>query len=255
MSVTHTLTLDGQDIPYQLVTSQRATRMRIDVELEGIRITVPEDHPGDPHAFVRQKSRWIQKKYQQLLSLRDEIPERSFEVGSTFPFLDQPHTVRREDRAYSIRFDGCFVLSEPRVQSSSLKEELEHLYRREARKVFEELVAEYAERMAVNPGTVAVRNQKTRWASCSVNDTLSFNWRVIMAPEAIVRYIVIHELAHLEERNHSDAFWQLVNQYDPNGLEHAQWLKENAAKLVFDPPGREPGHDQEKESDLTENDA
>jgi predicted metal-dependent hydrolase len=237
MSGTHKLNTGNHEILYQLVTSQRATRMRIDVELEGIRVTVPEGHPGDPHAFVQQKSDWIRQKHEELEAFREQIPERSFEAGATFPFLDEPLSVRREDRAYSVRTAEDFVLSEPRVQSSSVKAELEHLYRREARKVFEERVEEHADRMGVEHGTIAVRDQKTRWASCSPNDTLSFNWRVIMAPEHIVSYIVIHELAHLRERNHSEAFWQFVEAHDPNCREHARWLKDNAAKLVFDPPG------------------
>ncbi len=80
---------------------------------------------------------------------------------------------------------------------------------------------------------IELRNQRTRWGSCSTGGTLSLNWRLIMAPPDVVDYIVVHELAHLTEQHHGEAFWQQVADQIPNYQEKSNWLNQNSAKLIF----------------------
>jgi predicted metal-dependent hydrolase len=85
--------------------------------------------------------------------------------------------------------------------------------------------------MGVRPASLTIRNQKSRWGSCSTRGTLSFNWRLIMAPPEVLDYVVVHELAHMMEHNHSKAFWALVAKYCPDYLAHRNWLKQNQAAM------------------------
>jgi predicted metal-dependent hydrolase len=87
--------------------------------------------------------------------------------------------------------------------------------------------------MGVEYDRIEIRNQQTKWGSCSTTGTLGLNWRLMMAPPEISEYVVVHELAHIVEMNHSDAFWELVAAYDPDYEVHAEWLDENSIKLVF----------------------
>lgn len=87
--------------------------------------------------------------------------------------------------------------------------------------------------MDVTYDKVEIRNQRTKWGSCSSSGTLGLNWRLVMAPRAIAEYVVIHELAHLVEPNHTDEFWNLVARFDPDYREHAAWLDDNSARLIF----------------------
>jgi len=87
--------------------------------------------------------------------------------------------------------------------------------------------------MGVEYEQIEIRRQRTKWGSCSTNGTLGLNWRLMMAPLEIVDYIVIHELAHLREPNHTDEFWSLVSEHDPEYEAHAEWLTEHSAELVF----------------------
>jgi predicted metal-dependent hydrolase len=87
--------------------------------------------------------------------------------------------------------------------------------------------------MGVEYDKIEIRNQRTRWGSCSTNGILGLNWRLMMAPPEIVDYIVVHELAHLREANHSPAFWSLVAEFDPEYESHAEWLQRNSARLIF----------------------
>ena len=84
--------------------------------------------------------------------------------------------------------------------------------------------------MGVSYGRITVREQKTRWGSCSAKGNLNFNWKLILMPEGILDYLVVHELAHRMEMNHSPAFWRVVEREIPDYRERRMWLKKNGAK-------------------------
>ena len=104
-------------------------------------------------------------------------------------------------------------------------------YRREARWLLEEAVAREAARLGLSYARIAVRDQRTRWGSCSTRGTLSFNWRLVLAPPEILDYVVVHELLHLREPNHSPAFWGLLDQHRPGWRAQAEWLRVHANEL------------------------
>ena len=94
------------------------------------------------------------------------------------------------------------------------------------------LAEEYAPKYGVRFQNIRIGNQATRWGSCSRRGTLSFNWRLALMPENICRYIVIHELCHLKEMNHSPRFWQLVARQCPEYKEAKKWLRQHREELV-----------------------
>lgn len=98
-----------------------------------------------------------------------------------------------------------------------------------AKKVLEEKCRIYAGRMGVDYGRISIREQKTRWGSCSAGGNLNFNWKLVLMPEEIQDYLVVHELAHRREMNHSPAFWALVEKEIPDYKERREWLKKNGA--------------------------
>lgn len=95
-----------------------------------------------------------------------------------------------------------------------------------AMKVFPERIAYYAGLMGVTYGRVTLREQKTRWGSCSSNGNLNFNWKLVLMPPEILDYVVVHELAHRIEMNHSERFWKIVEEVLPDYRERRKWLKE-----------------------------
>lgn len=100
-------------------------------------------------------------------------------------------------------------------------------YRRRAKEILLERVACFAPVMGVTVNRITIREQKTRWGSCSSKGNLNFNWKLILMPEEILDYVVVHELAHLIEMNHSPAFWQQVEQVLPDYRKRRAWLKQN----------------------------
>lgn len=95
---------------------------------------------------------------------------------------------------------------------------------------FQQKIAGWAERRDVTYGRVTIRDQKTRWGSCSSRGNLNFNWRLLLMPEDVMDYVVVHELAHRREMNHSSAFWKIVETYLPDYRIRRQWLKENGIR-------------------------
>ena len=109
---------------------------------------------------------------------------------------------------------------------------IDRWYRREARAWLEVAVAEEAPLLGVRPARIAVRDTTSRFGSCSTSGTVSFSWRLVIAPAAVLDYVVVHELCHLLEANHGRGFWQLVEAARPGFREQRDWLHEHGRELL-----------------------
>lgn len=230
---TRETTLLGTSVSYDVRRSQEATEPRIDVDIRGVRVVVPDDSREDPETLLGENAAWVLEKKRKYDSYREQVPDREFEVGETFPYHGDPHEIVVEQRPTSAVSDGTFRLASHHVEQTSIQRALETLYRRKAREWFENRADHYAAEMGVEYEAIEIRNQRTKWGSCSTSGTLGLNWRLLMAPPEIGDYVVVHELAHLLEQNHTDEFWSVVAEHDPDYEEHAQWLEENSATLIF----------------------
>ncbi|MFN8225059.1 MAG: SprT family zinc-dependent metalloprotease [Gaiellales bacterium] len=124
-------------------------------------------------------------------------------------------------------------LADPRLVDSAA---VEGWYRREARDRLTAMVADEAARLGLSPGAISIRDQRTRWGSCSPRGNLSFNWRLVLAPNEVCCYVVVHELCHVRELNHSKAFWRLVDAALPGWRSERRWLTEHGHELqAYDP--------------------
>lgn len=227
-----TVDLLGDSIEYTVRHSSEATEPRIDVDIHGVRVVVPETEDIQPTELLKENAVWVTEKKQKYDTYREQVPDREFEEGEEFPYLGDEYEIVIERRPSSDVTDK-FRLAKHHVDQTSVQRSMESLYRRKAREVFEDRSEHFAEEMGVEYDKIEVRNQRTKWGSCSTTGTLGLNWRLMMAPPDVVDYIVIHELAHLREPNHNSSFWSLVAEYDPEYESHAQWLAENSTRLIF----------------------
>jgi predicted metal-dependent hydrolase len=134
--------------------------------------------------------------------------------------------------AAAVRFaserDGVLLVpQDPQLADGALL----RWYRRKARAYLRELVAEEAKRLSAQPARVIVGDQRTRWGSCSARGTISLNWRLLLAPEAVARYVAVHELTHIKVPNHSKAFWRALAVAIPGWEPQAAWLQEHGNEL------------------------
>jgi len=104
---------------------------------------------------------------------------------------------------------------------------------KESIKILKARTEELAQQMRVQPYGITVKNYKSKWGSCTANNKISYNWRIIMAPDHIIDYLIVHELSHIIEPNHSKNFWYQVENYCKDFQKKRKWLRENGHKLVL----------------------
>ena len=119
------------------------------------------------------------------------------------------------------------------IGRGTIKRLLEDWYLKESTKILKARTEELAQQMRVQPCGITVKNYNSKWGSCTANNKISYNWRIIMAPDHIVDYLIVHELSHIIEPNHSKNFWCQVGNYCADFQKKRKWLRENGHKLVF----------------------
>lgn len=223
----------GETVEYDVRRSSDATKPRIDVDIHGVTVVIPDATDVRPSDVLRENGAWVIEKQRNFERHREQIPDRTFEAGETFPLLGtERELVIEPARSHAIT-DDEIRLRKSTVEQSTVEQVLENVYRREAREHFSERASHYSEQMDVEYEQIQIRRQRTKWGSCSTTGSISLNWRLMMAPPEVADYVIVHELAHLREANHDEEFWSLVAEYDPEYESHAKWLDENSAKLVF----------------------
>lgn len=224
--------LRGRKLYYDVRRSKRASRPRIDVELSGITVVIPNGYKLDPEEFLREKKDWVLEKYWKIENYLAKIPKWKFEEGEKFPYLGKKLTIRYTDNGKP-RITNKEIIIPNNNGSSSTKLTIERLYRRRARDIISKKISKFEGHFSESFNKLYIRDQKTKWASCSAKKNISFNWRLLLAPEEVLEYVVVHELIHLEEPNHSRRFWRRIEDILQDYRERRRWLKENSAKLVF----------------------
>jgi predicted metal-dependent hydrolase len=147
-----------------------------------------------------------------------------------------PSWMRAEDIEEIIDTHREWIASERTKQRPRLRLDPRHVSETEARRAVRELIAmlidEEAPELGVEPTRIQIRDQRSRWGSCSTTGTLSFNWRLVLAPFDVLDYVVVHELCHMREANHSGRFWKLVEARRPDWRAHKDWLDEHGPELL-----------------------
>ncbi len=221
--------MEASGISYQVRRSERARRVRVTVDpARGVEVVLPRRAPERAAAAAVVELRpWIERRLREVERARAAVAAR----GSAVPYLGRTlHTVAEPGRTrVHRRADTLLVPANAADRAAAL----ERWYRRAA-------AAEIAPRLdhacAVAGSSyerLVIRGQRTRWASCSRSGTMSFNWRLLLAPEPILDYVVWHEVCHLEVMDHSPRFWALLAKRWPAYGEHKRWLQRHGQTLVL----------------------
>lgn len=182
-------------------------------------------------AFIAEKDAWIRKKKLIASKLPPIAKAKKYVEGEEFLYLGKSYLlvlVSRQEEPLLLEKEQ-FSLKKSRVRSG--KALFTAWYKARALEVITERAEGYAHRHGFKYSSVKIGSARTRWGSCSGKDSLNFTWRLILAPEEIVDYVIIHELAHTRQKNHSPKFWAEVEALDPHYKEHRRWLKRNGGLL------------------------
>jgi hypothetical protein len=213
----------------KLVRSKRKTLTLI-VETDGtLTVRAPlRMKAADIRRFVEAKQDWIKRK--QVKALEEAVDAHRYADGEIFRYLGQEIPLRIVPAGKpALVMDGSFRLTESaRPNAESV---FTAWYRKQARMVLTGRVEFFAREHGFKIGRIRISSARTRWGSCSTKNTLSFTWRLVMAPPDVIDYVVVHELCHLKEMNHSKAFWAQVEAILPDYKRCRKWLKDNGARL------------------------
>ncbi len=181
--------------------------------------------------FVESKASWIRRKQAEVLK-HVPVTGKHFREGERFLLLGREHALTMvEKQRAALTFKGQFVLSKNALPRAA--KAFEQWYKAQALKVLGERVKFYAAKHGFKPGRIRITSARTRWGSCSSKGTLSFTWRLVMAPLEVIDYVVVHELVHLKVKNHSKTFWSSVAALMPDYKRHVDWLKKNGRFLTL----------------------
>jgi predicted metal-dependent hydrolase len=224
--------LSGQIVSFAVRRSTRARRARLVVHpWDGVEVVLPSrSSAGEAERIVRRHSAWL------LARLAERpAPPALLADGSEIPWRGGTVVLRvRAGRGHARLRDGELAVSaaDP-SDSAAVARAVERLGKAEARRLLEADVAAAAAALGVQPTGLAIRDPRTRWGSCSSRGTLSFSWRLVLAPPEVLRYVAVHEVCHLVEPNHQPPFWALVERLLPGWREQRTWLRRHGSSLRF----------------------
>ncbi len=227
----HHLLLGEREISYLLRRSPRRRSIGLRIDQAGLTVSVPARLPQrEWEALLREKSAWVLDKLEEMRARA--IPEFRWQDGQLLPFLGSPLELAVEPggpRARPARCDSLLRVALPDPDDAlALRNKVLQWYRREALAFFQQRVNHHARQLGVCVSRLNLSNARTRWGSCTSQGAVRLNWRLIKAPPAVIDYVVVHELAHIIELNHSPAFWEIVASACPDFRELRGFLHDHS---------------------------
>ena len=216
---------------YQIIRSKRKT-LALVVKPDGtVLVRAPlRASKAVIEEFVEKNRGWIEKHRAKALAYLRPAP-RQYVRGETFQYLGTTYPLEiREGQTEPLRLDGSFQLAVS--QQSDAASVFERWYRGQARQVLTARVEFFAHQYDFHYKGIRITSASTHWGSCNATGSLSFTWRLVQAPLAVVDYVVVHELVHTVFHDHSKQFWHRVGTVMPEYKEHRRWLREHGWYLL-----------------------
>jgi predicted metal-dependent hydrolase len=229
--------MEGFGFQVEVLRTGRKKSASIQLDGDLVKVSVPQTLSDKRvRELITQRTPWIKTKLREL-SDRPEFKPKEYVSGETFPYLGKNYRLKvlQGDDCLVRLKNGRFIatISNSDEPQSLVQELLSEWYRNHAEMRLREKTERLAKIVDVAPRSVAIKTYKSRWGSCSARGDITYNWKIILAPHRIVDYVVVHELCHLLEHNHSARYWKHVERYVPNWRDCKDWLHKNAVSFDF----------------------
>jgi len=228
--------IEGSGFITEIIRTNRKKSADIRVEDGAVSMIVPIELADDRiHQILKDKRSWINNK---IVLHREALPvsTKEYVSGESLSYLGRNYRLKVDHGHFKpVKLvQGRLVATVPdgKTNPHMVRNALVRWYKYNAELKFQDKAKRYAEIIGVEPAGVGIKSFKSRWGSCSVKGKINFNWTIIMAPNRIVDYVVVHELCHLKHHDHSSRFWKCVERVIPDYMECKEWLKVNGRGLV-----------------------
>jgi len=231
--------LDGTRVAYRIRKSHRARNIRMTFEDEESLVVTLPDHRRlqDVESALFEHKNWILRKSKEIQTKIKIPPPFLLQDGAQLPVLDKACplslSIKNKEKARWYFQHNTLNITAPQLTPSIISRGVVHWYRTMAHLFLEDRVPYWSKEISVSPNNIRVKNQNTLWGSCSKKANLNFNWRILLLSKQAADYLIIHELSHLKELNHSPKFWQLVQKYCPEYKTYKAELKRKNAWLKY----------------------
>jgi predicted metal-dependent hydrolase len=223
------LRIDGQPVEVTLRLNPRARRLIVKVDSSTGEVSVVARSKRDlDHAFefARGESAWIARRLAR-------VPKQvALDLGAHIPFRGEEYVIEQAEKGSApVSIDHATRTFRVGGHREHSPRRILDFLKREARRTLDARTFEFAKRVGVNPKRITIRDTASRWGSCSTARTLSFSWRLILAPPFVLDYVVAHEVSHLRHMNHGVRFWALVKELVEDVEQPQVWLSRNGPLL------------------------
>lgn len=235
------LNIGNTAIPYTLSDSKKTKHIKLVVDINGLRVVKPPRAKiEEVEKLLKAKSNWIYKHYMDFQTMKVDKYKRDWESGERVLYRGNNYNIRiipHKEQITRINFNGerFEILVNETATENDRKTLIENAFRnwymRIAYDALKERLDYFCKITGLTYNTMKIKEQKTRWGSCSKKGNLNFNWKLIMSPQWVIDYVVVHEICHLRYLNHSKQYWELVSLYMPNYKNAQEWLKKNGKDL------------------------
>ena len=221
--------MSKNNLSYSLIRTRRKT-LGLTIERNGdIILRAPLDCPKNTvDDFFESKKFWIYQKLAEKRMVEDKLPSKEYVNGEGFLYLGKSYRLQLVDDGDGAPLKlsrGFFQLN--KKYAANGKKIFIDWYRNHAVPIIEKRVEIYRDMLGVDCGRVRVLDLKYRWGSCTSDGNMNFHWKTILTPMPIVDYVVVHELVHLKEKNHTPKFWEMVAAVLPDYEKRKEWLRVN----------------------------
>ena len=185
-------------------------------------------------AWVSSKQLWIERKMLFNTHTRSQHQAKRYQQDEAFTLLGRDYALNLQPstrRQVKLCGDSLICYTPAPDQRLAIQKQITGWYKQYAAAHLQQRVEHYAARTDTSPALVGIKNYRSRWGSCHIDGRIYFNWRIIIAPAHVSDYVVVHELCHLHQHNHSPAYWQKVASIMPDYRQAQQWLKINGLSL------------------------
>lgn len=238
-ATTSTIQLADRKVEYQVKLSRTAKKLRVRVGPHGVQVIRPTTRPDDDiPPFLRRNEDWLLRELDRAETLHPVIkpPPHGHRTilfrGDVTPVRLARSVSKRGQNKVTSK-NGEILITQPAGSLTPPARSLENWLRKEARAAIQAQLQAVLPRVRRSPGKLYVMSQRTKWGNCSALGNLSFNWRLIMAPDFVLRYLVTHEAVHLAIPDHSQKFWLTVQSLCPETERARQWLVANTRRLLL----------------------